>query len=61
MTDVDIVKAIAERSHHCTTTLISEDTDLLTETLGNDLCNKLLFVHAYSGFNSTSRIFDKNY
>ena len=29
MTDVDIVKAMAERSHHCTTMLISEDTDLL--------------------------------
>ena len=28
------------------------------ETLGNDLCNKLLLVHAYSGCNSTSRIFD---
>ena len=26
---VDIVKATVERSHHCTTTLLGEDTDLL--------------------------------
>ena len=31
--------------------------NLLKETLGNDLCNELLFVHAYSGCDYTSRIF----
>ena len=31
--------------------------NLLKETLGTDLCNELLFVHAYSGCDSTSRIF----
>ena len=90
--DVDIVKAAVERSHHCTTTLVGEDTDLLIlllhysrtdneviyfrsdankqlkerkvynitllkETLGKDLCDELLFIHAYSGCDSTSRIF----
>ena len=85
--DVDIVKATVERSRHCTTTLVGEDTDLLilllhysrtndliiyfrsdankhrvnninllNETLGDDVCNELLFVHAYSGYDSTSRI-----
>ena len=92
--DVDIVKATVERSRHCTTTLVGEDTDLLIlllhysktdneiiyfrsdpnkqsrehkvyninllkESLGDDVCNELLFVHAYSGCDSTSRIFDK--
>ena len=90
--DVDIVKATVERSRHCTTTLVGEDTDLLIlllhysrtdneiiyfrsdankqsrehkvyninqlkEALGDDVCNELLFVHAYSGCDSTSRIF----
>lgn len=90
--DVDIVKATVERSRHCTTTLVGDDTDLLIlllhycstnnettyfrsdankqskehsvyninllkETLGNDVCTELLFVHAYSGCDSTSRIF----
>ena len=90
--DVDIVKAAVERSHHCTTTLVGEDTDLLIlllhysrtdneviyfrpdankqlkerkvyninllkETLGKDLCNELRFIYAYSGCDSTSRIF----
>ena len=90
--DVDIVKAAVERSHHCTTTLVGEDTDLLIlllhysrtdneviyfrsdankqlkerkvynitllkETLGKNLCDELLFIHAYSGCDSTSRIF----
>ena len=27
--NVDIVKATVEREHHCTTTLVGEDTDLL--------------------------------
>ena len=89
--DIDIVKATVERSRHCTTTLVGEDTDLLIlllhysitddeiiyfrsdankqskehrvyninplkETLGGDVCNELLFVHAYSGCDSTSRI-----
>ena len=27
--DVDIIKATVERSRHCTTTLVGEDTDLL--------------------------------
>ena len=31
--------------------------NLLKETLGNDVCNELLFVHAYSGCDSTSRIY----
>jgi len=87
--DVDIVKATVERSRHCTTTLVGEDTDLLIlllhysrtdneiiyfrydankqskehrvynisllkETLGDDVCNYLLFVHAYSGCDSNS-------
>ena len=90
--DVDIVKVTVERSRHCTTTLVGEDTDLLIlllhysrtdneiiyfrsdankqsnehkvyninllkETLGDNVCNELLFVHAYSGCDSTSRIF----
>ena len=90
--DADIVKAAVERSHHCTTTLVGEDTDLLIlllhysrtdneviyfpsdankqlkerevyninllkETLGKDLCNELRFVYAYSGCDSTSKIF----
>ena len=90
--DVDIVKATVERTRHCTTTLVGEDTDLLIlllhysrtdneiiyfrsdaskqskehrvnhinllkETLGDDVCNELLFVHAYSGCDSTSRIY----
>ena len=81
--DFDIVKATVERSRHCTTTLVGEDTDLLIlllhysitnneiiyfrsdankqskehrvyninllkETLGDDVCNELLFVHASS-------------
>ena len=90
--DVDIVKATVERSRHCTTTLVGEDTyllilllhysrtdneiiyfrsdankqsqehrvyniNLLKETLGDDVCNELLFVHAYSGYDATSRIY----
>ena len=90
--DIDVVKAIVERSRHCTTTLVGEDTDLLIlllhysrtdneiiyfrsdankqskerrvyninllkETLGDDVCNKLLCVHAYSGCDSTSMIY----
>ena len=31
--------------------------NLLKETLGDDVCNELLFVHAYSGCDSTSRIY----
>ena len=88
---VDIVKATVERSRHCTTTLVGDDTDLLIlllhysrqddeiirfrsdankqskehsvyninllkETLGDDVWNELLFVHAYSGCDSISRI-----
>jgi hypothetical protein len=30
---------------------------MLKETLGDDVCTKLLFVHAYTGCDSTSRIF----
>ena len=88
--DIDIVQATVERSRHCTTTLVGEDTDLLIllfhysstdnentyfrsnkqskerrvyninllkGTLGNDVCTKLLFVHAYTGCDSTLRIF----
>ena len=90
--DVDIVKATVERSRHCTTTLVGEDTyllilllhysstdtentyfrsdankqskerrvyniNLLKEIIGADVCTKLMFVHAYSGCDSTSRIF----
>jgi hypothetical protein len=90
--DIDIVKTTVQQSHHCTTTLVGEDTDLLIlllhysrtdkeiiyfrsdtnkqsketrvyninllkEILGQDVCNELLFVHAYSGCDSTSRIF----
>ena len=84
-------KATVERTRHCTTTLVGEDTDLLIlllhyskadneiiyflsdankqskehrvyninllkEALGDDVCNELLFVHAYSSCDSTSRI-----
>jgi len=89
--DIDIVQATVERSRHCTTTLVGEDTDLLIllfhysstdnentyfrsnkqskerrvyninllkGTLGNDVCTKLLFVHAYTGCDSTSRFFE---
>ena len=31
--------------------------NLLKETLGDDVCNGLLFLHAYSGYDSTSRIY----
>ena len=31
--------------------------NLLKEALGDDVCNELLFIHAYSGCDSTSRIF----
>jgi len=31
--------------------------NLLKETLGDDVCNQLIFIHAYSGCDSTSRIF----
>ena len=31
--------------------------NLLKETLGDDVCNELLFVYAYSGCDSTSRIY----
>ena len=31
--------------------------NLLKETLGDDVCNEFLFVHAYSGCDSTSRIY----
>ena len=90
--DVDIAKATVERSRHCTTTLVGEDTDLLIllrhysstdnentyfrsnankqstkrrlyninllkEILGVDICTKLMFAHAYSGCDSTSKIF----
>jgi len=93
--DVDIVKATVERSCLCTTTLVSEDTDLLIlllqysrrdneaiyfrsdankqskehkvynikllkEALGDDVCNELFFIHAYSSCDSTSRIFGRN-
>jgi len=30
---------------------------LLKDALGDDVCNELLFIHAYSGCDSTSRIF----
>eukprot|EP00794_Sanderia_malayensis_P002032 gene2032-2311_t len=81
--------ATVERAHHCSTTLVGEDTNLmilllhysrtydnviyfrsdaknhskvynialLKEKLGNDVCNHWLFVHAYMGCDSTSRIF----
>ena len=84
--DIDVVKATVERSRHCTTTLVGEDTDLqilllhysrtdneiisfrsdankqskehlLKKYLGEDVCNELLFVYAYSGCDSTSRIY----
>jgi len=29
----------------------------LKDALGDDVCNELLFIHAYSGCDSTSRIF----
>ena len=32
--------------------------NLLKETVGDDVCNELLFLHAYTGCDSTSRIFD---
>ena len=31
--------------------------NLLKQVLGDDLCNELLFIHAYTGCDSTSRIF----
>ncbi len=87
--DVDIARAAVERAHHCSTTLVGEDTDLmilllhysrtddnviyfrsdakkqskvynitlLKEKLGDDVCSHLLFVHAYTGCDSTLRIF----
>jgi len=33
---------------------------LLKEALGDDVCNELLFIHAYSSCDSTSRIFGRN-
>ena len=89
--DVDIVKTAADSSHQHSTTLISEDTDLLILLLhsadtdpdikdlycrsdktcatkvhdinrlkaiiGPDICSQLLFIHAFTGCDSTSRIF----
>ena len=92
--DVDIVKTAVDSSHQHSTTLISEDTDLLILLLhyadtdpdikdlycrpektgatkvhdinrlkaiiGPDIlvCSQLLFIHAFTGCDSTSRIFD---
>jgi hypothetical protein len=33
------------------------DTNLLKETLGDNVCSELLFVHTYSGYDLTSMIF----
>lgn len=88
--DVDIVKAAVSSSRTRSTTLIGEDTDLLTlllhhgvtgskelyfrsdkdkgkptvynirvlrSLLGDKVCTDLLFVHAFTGCDTTSRIF----
>ena len=49
------------QTYHVTPTSSQKNTkyniNLLKETLGDDVCHELLFIHAYLGCDSTSRIF----
>ena len=45
--DVDIVKATVERSHHCTTALVGEDTDFLILLLYYPITgNEIIYFHS---------------
>ena len=52
-TDNKIIYFRSDTSKECKVCNIN----LLKETLGDVLCNELFFVHAYSGCDSTSRIY----
>jgi hypothetical protein len=53
--DADIVKATVERSRHCTTTLVGEDTDLLILLLHYSRTdNEIIYMYVCSDVNKQS-------